>query len=90
MQPHNQNDVALETLIKISGRYFSYKEFLKLIPSALSEQINSNVYYSICNGETKGKTIRKLKKEFDRADKEFKSRRQRIINMLSFEFEENE
>ena len=90
MQPHNQNDVALETLIKISGRYLSYKEFLKLIPSALSEQINSNVYYSICNGETRGKTIRKLKKQFDRADSEFKSRRQRIINMLAFQFEENE
>ena len=90
MQPHNQNDVALETLIKISGRYLSYKEFLKLIPSALSEQINSNVYYSICNGETRGKTIRKLKKEFDRADSEFKWRRDQVINMLSFQFEGEE
>ena len=90
MLTNKPNEIALEELIKLSGRYLSYQEFVELIPSSLSDQINSNIYYTICEGNNRGKTIRKLKKEFDRADKEFKSRRQRIINMLSFEFEENE
>ena len=90
MLTNNHNEIALEELIKLSGRYLSYQEFVEQIPSSLSDQINSNIYYSICDGDTRGKTIRKYKKQFDKADKEFKLRRQQIINMLSFQFEKEE
>jgi hypothetical protein len=90
MLTNNHNEIALEELIKLSGRYLSYQEFVEQIPSSLSDQINSNIYYTICEGNNRSKTIRKFKKQFDRADREFKSRRQRIINMLSFQFEEVE
>ena len=90
MLTNNHNEIALEELIKLSGRYLSYQEFVELIPSSLSDQINSNIYYTICEGNNRGKTIRKLKKEFDRADKEFKWRRNQVLEMLAFQFEENE
>ena len=90
MLTNNHSEIELEELIKLSGKYLSYSEFIEMIPPTLAEQINSNEFYRICDGKTKGKTVRKLKKQFDRADSEFKSRRQRIINTLSFEFEEQE
>ena len=90
MLTNKPNEIALEELIKLSGRYLSYQEFVELIPSSLSDQINSNIYYTICEGNNRGKTIRKLKKEFDRADKEFKWRRNQVLEMLAFQFEGEE
>ena len=89
MLTNKPNEIALEELIKLSGRYLSYQEFVELIPSSLSDQINSNIYYTICEGNNRGKTIRKLKKQFDRADSEFKWRRNQVLEMLAFQFEGN-
>ena len=90
MLTNNHNEIALEELIKLSGRYLSYQEFVELIPSSLSDQINSNIYYTICEGNNRGKTIRKLKKQFDRADSEFKWRRNQVLEMLAFQFDVEE
>ena len=86
---NKQDEVALEELIKLSGKYLSYSEFIEMIPPTLAEQINSNEFYRICDGKTKGKTVRKFKKQFDKADREFKWRRNQVLEMLAFQFEGN-
>ena len=86
----NQDEVAsLEEIIQLSGRYLSHDEFIRRIPS-LSDVVNSNVFYSVCKGETKGKTKRELKKQFDKSEEEFARRRNEIYEMLDFVFEEVE
>ena len=83
------DEVALEEIIKLSGKYLSYEEFIRQIPS-LSDVVHSNKYYKICNGETRGKTVRQLKKQFDKSRDEFEKRRNEIYDMLDFVFEEVE
>ena len=41
MLTNKPNEIALEELIKLSGRYLSYKEVVELIPSSLSDQITA-------------------------------------------------
>jgi hypothetical protein len=48
------------------------------------------VFYTVCEGETKGKTKRELKKQFDKSEEEFDRRRNEIYDMLDFVFEEQE
>ncbi len=83
------DEVALEEIIKLSGRYLSHDEFIRRIPS-LSDVVNSNVFYTVCEGQTKRKTKRELKKQFDKSEEEFDRRRNEIYDMLDFVFEEQE
>ena len=84
-----QDEVALEEIIKISGKYLSHDEFIRRIPS-LSDVVNSNVFYTVCDGKTKVKTKRELKKQFDKSEDEFARRRNEVYEMLDFVFEEQE
>ena len=84
-----QDEVALEEIIKLSGRYLSHEEFIKRIPS-LSDVVNRTAFYNVCDGETRGKTIRQLKKQFDKGREEFDRRRNEVFDMLDFVFEEQE
>ena len=84
-----QDEVALEEIIKLSGKVLSHDEFIKHVPS-LSDVVNSNVFYTVCKGETKGKTKRELKKQFDKGREEFDRRRNEVYEMLDFVFEEVE
>ena len=90
MLTNNHSEIELEELIKLSGKYLSYSEFIEMIPPTLAEQINSNEFYRICGGKTKGKTVRKFKKQFDKADREFKWRRNQVLEMLAFQFDVEE
>ena len=83
------DEVALEEIIRLSGRYLSHDEFIRRIPS-LSDVVNSNVFYTVCEGQTKVKTKRELKKQFDKSEEEFNRRRNEIYDMLDFVFEEQE
>ena len=84
-----QDEVALEEIIKISGKYLSHDEFIRRIPS-LSDVVNRTAFYKVCDGETRGKTIKQLKKQFDKGREEFDRRRNEVFDMLDFVFEEQE
>lgn len=85
-------EVDLEELIKRVGQYLSYAEFKKE-NSDLADIVSQQVFYRICEGNTKEKNIRQLKKTYlknptEQFERDLELRRKLIRSMLDFEIEQ--
>ena len=81
------NEFELTELIKMAGRYFSYEEFVKDNPD-LAEQVNQAFFYKACEGDTKERNVRELKRTYlkqptEAYEEDLASRRNAVKQMLS-------
>ena len=92
MELEDLDEIQIEELVRNAGRYLSYQEFERY-NSDLAEIVNQHMFYKLCDGDTKEKNIRQLRKQYLQQPKQafeddLRSKRDLVRSMLAFTFKE--